>query len=164
MFVGAVPQGTVPMTVAASAAVTRDFAEAFFNALSSRDPERIAPFVADDADWLIVGPIELFPYCGQHYGKEAVLAAYGRLGQANASARYARDFMIADGESASALARLNDIHRASGKEIMIRLAQFARFRDGQVIEFCSIVDTLGAAEQAMGRPLIELDSAPPLAG
>ena len=45
----------------------------------TRDPELIAPYIADDADWLIVGPIELFPYCGQHVGKEAVLAAYGRI-------------------------------------------------------------------------------------
>ena len=42
-------------------AITHEFAESFFNALSSRQPVRIAPFVADDADWLIVGPIELFP-------------------------------------------------------------------------------------------------------
>jgi ketosteroid isomerase-like protein len=152
------------MTAVSTTAVTREFAESFFNALSSRDPRHIAPFVADDADWLIVGPIELFPYCGQHYGKDAVLAAYGRMAQHNTTARYARDFMITDGESASALVRLNDIQRASGKELMIRLAQFARFRDGKVIEFCSIVDTLGAAEQAMGRPLIDVENAPPLAG
>ena len=82
--------------------ITREFAEAFFDALSSRDPARIAPFVADDADWLIVGPIELFPYCGQHYGKEAVLQAYGRMAQANTTARYNRDFLMADGDCASA--------------------------------------------------------------
>ena len=134
--------------------ITREFAESFFNALSSREPDRIAPFVADDADWLIVGPIELFPYCGQHLGKEAVLQAYGRLAQSNATARYARDFMMTDGESASALTRLTDVQRATGREIIIRLAQFARFHDGKAYEFCSIVDTLGAAEQVIGRPLI----------
>jgi ketosteroid isomerase-like protein len=142
--------------------VSREFAEAFFNALSSREPDRIAPFVADDADWLIVGPIELFPYCGQHFGKDAVLAAYGRLAQANTTARYARDFLMTDGECASALTRLTDVQRATGREMIIRLAQFARFRDGKVCEFCSIIDTLGAAEQVIGRPLIE--DAPALAG
>jgi ketosteroid isomerase-like protein len=142
--------------------ITREFAEAFFNALSSREPDRIAPFVAEDADWLIVGPIELFPYCGQHFGKDAVLAAYGRLAQVNTTARYARDFIITDGECASALTRLTDVQRATGRQMIIRLAQFARFRDGKVCEFCSIVDTLGAAEQVIGRPLIE--DAPALAG
>jgi ketosteroid isomerase-like protein len=156
MLTGAVPEGT------AVAAITRAFASSFFDALSSREPARIAPFVADDADWLIVGPIELFPYCGQHYGKDAVLAAYRRMAQANTTARYARDFMMTDGESASALARLSDV-RANGKEIIVRLAQFARFRDGKVCEYCSIADTLGVAEQVMGRPLITMaDDAPAL--
>jgi ketosteroid isomerase-like protein len=142
--------------------ITREFAESFFNALSSRETARIAPFVADDADWLIVGPIELFPYCGQHVGKAAVLQAYGRLAQVNTTARYARDFLMTDGECASALTRLTDVQRATGKQIIVRLAQFARFRDGKACEFCSIVDTLGAAEQVIGRPLI-LD-APALVG
>jgi hypothetical protein len=62
--------------------VTRAYAEAFFEAMMTRDPQQIAPYVADDAEWLIVGPIELFPYCGQHLGKEAVLGAYGRMGPA----------------------------------------------------------------------------------
>jgi ketosteroid isomerase-like protein len=157
MLTGAVPEGT------AVAAITHKFAASFFDALSSREPARIAPFVANDADWLIVGPIELFPYCGQHYGKEAVLAAYGRMAQANTTARYARDFMMTDGESVSALTRLSDVQRATGKEIIVRLAQFARFRDGKVCEYCSIVDTLGVAEQVIGRPLIALaDDAPVL--
>ena len=32
--------------------ITHEYAESFFNALSSREPARIAPFIADDADWL----------------------------------------------------------------------------------------------------------------
>ena len=43
----------------------------------------------------------------------------------------------------------------------IRLAQFARFRDGKVYEFCSIIDTLGAVEQLMGRPLLDLTADAP---
>ena len=62
-----------------------------------------------------------------------------------------REFLITDGESASALTRLTDVQRATGQEVTVRLAQFARFRDGKAYEFCSIIDTLGAAEQLMGR-------------
>jgi len=80
----------------------------------------------------------------------AALAAYGRMAAGNATARYARDFLITDGESAS----VTDVQRATGREMIIRLAQFARFRDGKAYEFCSIIDTLGAAEQVVGRPLI----------
>ena len=111
--------------------------------------------MADEAEWLIVGPIELFPYFGQHLGKAAVLDAYRCIKQRNTTLGYTREFLITDGESASALTRLTDVQSETRKEITVRLAQFARFRDGQVFEFCSIIDTLGAAEQVLGRPLIE---------
>ena len=55
-----------------------------------------------------------------------------------------------------------DVQRESGRSLTIRLAQFARFRDGKVHEFCSITDTLGAAEQVMGRSLIDLPDVPAL--
>lgn len=142
--------------MSATQPITREFAESFFSALSTRDPATIAPFVADDAEWLIVGPIELFPYCGHHLGKDAVLAAYARIKARNQSLSYAREYLITDGESASALTRLTEQLRASGQVALVRLAQFARFRDGRVVEFCSIIDTLGAAEQLLGRPLFEV--------
>jgi hypothetical protein len=34
--------------------ITREFAAWFFDALMTRDPERIAPYLAEDVDWLIV--------------------------------------------------------------------------------------------------------------
>jgi hypothetical protein len=91
-----------------------------------------------------------------------VLAAYARMGERNRTLGYVREFLITDGEGASALTRLHEVQRATGKEIIVRLAQFARFRDGTAYEFCSIIDTLGAAEQVIGRPLIE--DAPALTG
>jgi len=157
MLIGGADEGPL------MSAITHEFAKFFFNALSSRDPARIAPFVADDADWLIVGPIELFPYCGQHIGRDAVLAAYDRMAERHTTARYARDFLMTDGESASALTRLTDVQRATGRHIMVRLAQLARFRDGKVVEYCSITDTLGVAEQAVGHALISAADAPALA-
>ena len=144
-------------------AITHEYAESFFDALSSRQPARIAPFFADDADWVIVGPIELFPYCGQYFGRQAVLEAYGRMAENNSTAVYARDFLMTDGEAASALTRLTDVQRATGRQVMVRLAQFARFHGGKVVEFCSITDTLGAAEQVVGHALIGAAAAPALA-
>jgi ketosteroid isomerase-like protein len=92
-----------------------------------------------------------------------VLAAYGRMAERNTTAFYARDFLMTNGESASALTRLTDGQRATGRQMMIRLAQFARFRDGKVVEFCSITDTLGVVEQAVGHPLISAADAPTFA-
>ena len=142
--------------------ISRADADAFFDALMTRDPARIAPHVADDAEWLLVGPLELFPYCGQHLGKAAVLDAYRRMGERTEVTDFARDYMVTDGETASSLTRVTNVQRSSGRQIVVRLAQFARFRDGQVYEFCSIIDTLGAAEQLTGRS-VEMRGAAELA-
>ena len=138
--------------------VSRHDAEAFFDAMMSRDPARIAPYVADDAEWLIVGPTELFAYCGQHLGKEAVLAAYGRMGRIAAVTDFAREFTLTDGESASALTRMTVTQSSTGRQVVARLAQFARFRDGKVCEFCSIFDAFSVVEQ-----LVEHAQSPALA-
>ena len=144
--------------------ITRAYAEEFFDAMMTRDPAQIARYIADDAEWLIVGPIELFPYCGQHLGKDAVLDAYGRMSASVKLTAFTRDYAITDGESASALSRMTVVDHATGRQIGVRLAQFARFRDGKVCEFCSITDTLGAAEQFMGRSLSQMaEDAPALA-
>src|SRR5437667_226700 len=74
----------------------RDSAGAFYDALASREPSRIEPFLADDVDWLIVGPEELFAFCGQRYGKAAVLETYRQISRAEASLANRRAFLLVD--------------------------------------------------------------------
>ena len=144
--------------------ITPEYADAFFTAIASRDPALIAPFVADDAEWLIVGPLELFPACGQHLGKDAVLAAYQRARERRWSLNAVREFLIADGATASSLTRFTGTLPLIGRHINVRAAQFARFEAGKAVEFCSILDTLGVAEQVLGRALLPTASAPALVG
>ena len=49
--------------------VSRNAVIAFFQAYSSRDPVRIAPFIADDVEWMIVGPVDLLHFCGPRKGR-----------------------------------------------------------------------------------------------
>jgi ketosteroid isomerase-like protein len=134
-------------------ALDRQTAEAFYDALVSREPARIDPFLDDDVDWLIVGPIELFAFYGQHYGRQSVLDAYRRLSRTEEARGSACEFLLVDGDCASALIRLTNIDNRTGHEISFRVAHFARFRNGKVIEYCGIPDSLGKAEQTLGRPL-----------
>jgi hypothetical protein len=41
--------------------VDRSTVESFYTAIASRDPDRIAPFLADDVEWLLRGPVDVFP-------------------------------------------------------------------------------------------------------
>ena len=62
-------------------------------------------------------------------------------------------FLLVDGDWASALIRLTNVDNRSGHEMSFRAAHFARLRNGKVIEYCGILDSLGKAEQTLGRPL-----------
>ena len=75
-----------------------------------------------------------------------------------------REFLIADGTSASTLIRFTGTLPLIGRHINTRVAQFARFDAGKVVEFCSIIDTPGVAEQVLGRALLPTAHAPALAG
>jgi len=131
----------------------RSVAEAFYDALASRSAELIAPFLDEDVDWLMVGPVELFAFCGQHYGRATVLEAYRRLSENEVARNNVREFLLVDDDCAAALTRITNIETRTGHEINFRVAHFARFRDGKVIEYCGIPDSLGKAEQTLGRQL-----------
>jgi ketosteroid isomerase-like protein len=132
--------------------ISRDRVEAYLDALASRDPDRIGPFLADDIDWLLTGPTEAFPYCGQRLGKEAVLDAYRLLGRSMRVTQHVREQVLIDGDQVAALVRLAGMHE-TGREITLRFATFTRFRDGLVAEVYTILDVLGVVEQMIGRPL-----------
>ena len=36
-------------------------------------------FIADDVDWLVQGPVDVFAFLGQRHGKAAVLEGYGEI-------------------------------------------------------------------------------------
>ena len=52
---------------------SRELVEAYFKALLSRDPLRIAQILHDDIEWSLGGPIDLLPFCGQRSGRNAVV-------------------------------------------------------------------------------------------
>src|SRR5947209_18925098 len=59
--------------------LSRAVVEAFYAAFASRDPDRIRPFIHDTAEWMIVGPIDVLPFCGQRCGKHAVMELFDQV-------------------------------------------------------------------------------------
>ena len=86
--------------------VVRSRAQDYFEALATRDPERIAPFLDENVDWLLVGPVELFPWCGHHFGKSAVIDVYRNMASNFTTAAYVREYLLVDGDCASSLTRV----------------------------------------------------------
>ncbi len=129
----------------------RGFVHAFCDAMTARDAGRIAPFLDDDIEWTVFGPVDLFPFFGQRRGKAAVLAMFRELLSTLQLRRCEKDSFLTDGDNVAALLRLSALDMSTDRVISLRLAKFAKFRDGKLVSLKAVFDSFDAAEQAMGR-------------
>jgi len=134
--------------------VDRRVVHAFYEAWASRDAAKIAPFLDDDVEWMIVGPVDLFQFCGPRHGKAAVIDLFQNvIPSVMLVERCTNDIVLIDGDRAASLNRLTGEQAANGRTISYRTAHFMRFRDNKVVEFRSIIDSFDAAEQMLGHPI-----------
>ncbi len=131
----------------------RGFVRAFCDALLSHDTRKISEWLADDVDWLVFGPIDLFPFFGQRKGKAAVISMYEQVGNFLAFQQCEKDTLLIDGPQTAVLTKLTAIHRRTGRTLSLRLAIFTEFRDGKVARLRTVFDSFDAAEQAIGREI-----------
>ena len=134
--------------------LTREHVESFRRARRTRDPRQIAPFLDDDVDWLLTGPVELLNFCGQRRGKADVLDCLVRV-QPSVMKVLKVDVaaLLIDRDRAASFSRLNGIQLSTGRTISYNQAQFLKFRDGKIIEYRGIIDSFNAAEQMIGHPI-----------
>src|SRR5919197_324000 len=134
------------------APVCRNVVRAFYEAFASREPARIAPFIHDDAEWTIVGPVDLLRFCGQRRGKAAVIDLFQRVvPEVLHITGFNMEILLVDGDRAASLSRITGIQRETRRIISYRCTHFLRFRHDQVIEFRSVIDSFDAAEQMLGH-------------
>jgi ketosteroid isomerase-like protein len=131
----------------------RPIVEAFYRASSTRDIERVASIIADDVNWLVQGPVDVFPFLGQRHGKAAVLEGYSEIARKLEITGYEVEALLVDGDRAAALIRVSATVVMTGKVISIRTSQFSRFRGGRLVEMHAVLDTFDMVEQTIGRPL-----------
>ena len=134
--------------------VPRDLVDAFYKVYAARNAEKVAPFLADDVEWRVIGPVDYLPFCGIHRGKAAVIDLMTR--QVPSVLRVysvvVESFLI-DGDRAATLSRLHARRTEDGRVISYRIANFMRFSDGKVVENLSMLDSFDAVEQVLGHPL-----------
>lgn len=132
--------------------VSRTLVESFYAAFASRDPDRIRPFIHDTAEWMIVGPIDVLPFCGQRCGKSAVMTLFESVvpGVIRITG-FDVETLLVDGDRAASLSRVTATQQQTGRTISYRCSHFLRFEDEQVIELRSVIDSFDAAEQVLGH-------------
>jgi ketosteroid isomerase-like protein len=134
--------------------VSRETVDAFYRAYAKRDIKTLATLLDDDATWTINGPVELLHFCGTRSGKQAVLDMVDRLvPEVFEITSFTPEAVLIDGDRAATLNRLSGRRPADGRTISYRVAQFVRFRDSRVLEYCSVIDSFDAAEQVLGHPI-----------
>ena len=131
----------------------RGFVHAFCDAMTSRDAGRIAPFLDDDVEWIVFGPVDLFPFFGQHKGKAAVLAMFREMMSVLQLRRCESDSLVMDGDKAAALVKINALDMSTGRMLSLRLAKFATFHGHKLVSLKAVFDSFDVAEQAMGRQI-----------
>jgi ketosteroid isomerase-like protein len=143
--------------------ITREWVEAFNEAYAGRHMDRLASLLHDDVRWVINGPVDLMPFCGERRGKQAVLDMVARIAPRQfAVVKFAPELVLIDGDRAATLCRASGARAANGHTIGWRVAQFLRFQEQKIVEYCSVIDSFDAAEQVLGHT-IELASSDPAA-
>jgi ketosteroid isomerase-like protein len=134
--------------------VTRDLVLGFFDARVSHDPARIAPYLDDNIDWLIAGPVDLLHFCGQRHGKAEVLDNLVRIGPSvMRPTRMETQELLVDGDRAATFVLMSGVLARTTRTVSYRSAQFMRFRNRKIIEFRSLIDSFDAAQQVLGHAI-----------
>jgi ketosteroid isomerase-like protein len=132
----------------------RTLVRELYAAYARGDSARVAEMIADDVDWIIYGPVQVFSFVGARQGKAAVLETLAGIAADYALERYQPEVIIVDGERAAVMSNVAFVQRATDRVLSFRNANFLRFRDGRVVEFREFWDTFDVVEQALGRWLI----------
>ena len=134
------------MSLTTRAAVTDLYA-----AYGRRDFDRVAELIDEEIDWIIYGPVQIFPFAGHRHGRNAVLEALGGIAKDFVLERYDPLVVIVEGDRAAVMSDVAFKQRSTGRTISMHLANFLRFQDGRLIEFREFANTFDLVEQALGR-------------
>jgi ketosteroid isomerase-like protein len=140
--------------------VPRTVVDAFYQAYISRDPEQIGAMLDEDVEWYVAGPVEVMQVCGYWRGKAAVVDRFARIvPQVIKFKSLDTECLLVDGDSSALFGRIACLHRPTGRLICHRVAHFVRYRNGKVVYFRVINDSLDAAEQFIGHRITLTDDA-----
>ncbi len=132
---------------------TRATVRDLYDAYGRRDFERVATFIHDDIDWLIYGPVSIFPFAGPRRGRVAVLQAMAAIAEHYSLEKYTPEIVIVEENRASVMSDVSFTQRATNRILRFRVANFLRLQDGLLIEFREFANTFDVAEQALGHEL-----------
>jgi ketosteroid isomerase-like protein len=89
-----------------SYSVPRSLVDAFYTAYATRDAGKIAPFIHDDVEWTISGPVDFLPFCGMYRGKADVLdMIQNKVRAVIKTVSFVPESIVIDGDQVAMLSR-----------------------------------------------------------
>jgi ketosteroid isomerase-like protein len=131
------------------------FSRALHRAINERQTEDLANLIDEDVDWVIHGPIEMFPFLGARRGRAAVMEVIRQIADNFRVHRFDRESVMLGVDSAGSMLRYSLTALDSNKPVKLRIAHFARFRAGQLLSFRALIDSFDLVEQTLSAPARE---------
>ena len=139
-----------PQDLAQVAAVDRELVEmrvhAYFELLAAgTNLARLMEFFAEDVDFELVGNWSIFPQAGRLRGKDVLAQALITIYTSVENLGSTMHDLFIDGDRVALLRSTRLRSYGTGRVGDIMIADFLRIRDGLVVEFTEIVDSLAIA-------------------
>lgn len=129
------------------------FSRTMHRAINERQLDDIEALIDEDIDWSLYGPIDMFPCLGARHGKRAVLDVLSNLAEIVHIRRFDRETTMLGMDHAASMLRCCLVLRNSDSPVSLRVAQFARFKTGRLVDMRVLVDTFDLVEQVLGRSI-----------
>ena len=115
--------------------------------------DRLSEVFDQDIDFISHAPTTFFPYLGKRHGRRNVLEALTELHEKlQVTSIRLMSVLVADDQAA--LTVLMDVtERRSSRKAQFLAAHFLRFRQGQIVSFCGIIDSLDVVRQLTAHRL-----------
>ncbi len=133
---------------------TRAVVTELYAAYGRRDFGRVAELIDDDVDWIIYGPMQVFPLAGHRHGKAR------RVGSARRTLPRTMllESYVPQGHDRGRRSGGGDVGRGlqaalDRPDLRFHIANFLRIRDGRLVEFREFANTFDLVEQALGHML-----------
>jgi len=122
-------------------------------AINERQLDEIEALIDEDIEWSLHGPVDMFPFFGARRGKAAVVEVIRQMAENFSVRRFDRESIMLGVDSAASMMRYSLTALESNQPIKLRIAHFARFRQGRLFSVRILVDSHELIEQTLGRPL-----------
>ncbi|MCW5703639.1 MAG: nuclear transport factor 2 family protein [Bradyrhizobium sp.] len=128
------------------------FSRALHRAINERQFSEIEPLIDEDVDWTIHGPVEFFHCFGARRGRSAVMEVIRQIAERVRVHRFDREAIMLGPDQASSMLHYSLTALDTNKPVRVRLAHFARFKEGRLSSIRIMIDCCELVEQAVYPP------------